>query len=85
MSERNQSTKIQKDDMQTRQQIFHRLIEVADMHPKYPIAQHLAAVLRRKSESGPEFFHWSNKELLNRLEQYKQELEGEELINENED
>lgn len=84
MSERNQVLKTQKEDMQIRQQIFHGLIEVADAHPKYPIAQHLSAILRRKSDKGPEFFHWTNKELLNRIEQYKQELDGEELVNETE-
>lgn len=76
----------EKEDMQVRQQFFHRFMEVVDMHPRYPIAQHMAAFLRRKSDEGPQFFHWSNKDLLNRLEQYKQELEGEELMNEtNED
>ena len=73
-----------KEDMQVRQQFFHRFMEVVDAHPKYPIAQHMAAFLRRKADSGPEFFYWNNKELLNRVEQYKQELEGEELINETE-
>jgi hypothetical protein len=75
----------EKEDMQVRQQFFHDFMEIVDAYPKYPIAQHMAAFLRRKSDSGPEFFHWSNKELLKRLEQYKQELEGEELINETQD
>jgi len=51
------------------------------MYPQYPIAQHMSGFLRRKSTEGPEFFFWTNKELLNRLEQYKQELENGELIN----
>ena len=72
----------EKEDMQVRQQFFHRFMEIVDSYPKYPIAQHMAAFLRRKSAEVPEFFHWSNKDLLNRLEQYKQELEGEEIINE---
>ena len=74
-----------KEDTQLRQQFFHNFMEVVDMYPQYPIAQHMAAFLRRKSDSGPEFFHWSNKDLLNRLEQYKQELEGEEIMNETEE
>lgn len=77
--------KNEKEDMQVRQQFLHDFMEVIDAHPKYPIAQHLAAFLRRKSDTGPEFFHWTNKELLNRLEQYKQELEGEQLLNESQD
>lgn len=77
--------KIDREEMQVRQQFFHEFIEVVDNYPKYPIAQHLAAFLRRKSVTGKEFFHWSNKELLNRLEQYKKELGGEELMNNIED
>jgi len=70
-----------KEDTQLSQQFFHNFMEVVDMYPQYPIAQHMSGFLRRKSTEGPEFFFWTNKELLNRLEQYKQELENGELIN----
>ncbi len=70
-----------KKNMQVVQQIFHNLTEVVELHPKYPIGEHLAAILRRKNSTGKEFFFWTNEELLKRIEQYKSELEGEELLN----
>jgi hypothetical protein len=75
--------KNEKEEMQVRQQIFHTFMEVVDAHPKYNVSQHLSAILRRKA--GPEFCLWSNKDLLQRIEQHKQELDGEEIINETED
>ena len=75
------SIKNNKEETQLRQQFFHNFMEVVDIYSQYPIAQHMAAFLRRKSDFGPDFFHWPNKELLNRLEQYKQELESEEIMN----
>lgn len=81
----SEKVRIEKEDMQVRQQIVHELIEIFDTHSKYRVAQHMAGFLRRKTNSGPSFFEWSNKELLNRIEQYKKELEGEEIINEQED
>lgn len=85
MGEVTQSIKTtMKEDMQVRQQIFHRFMEVVDGFPNIPIAQHIATFLRRKSESGPSFYYWSNKELLNHIEQYKQEIESDELNNETE-
>lgn len=66
-----------KEETQLRQQFFHNFMEVVDMYPQYSIAQHMAGFLRRKSTDGPDFFHWDNKELLNRMEQYKQELDTE--------
>lgn len=84
MSKENQLSRTDRDDMQVKQQIFHNLLEITELYPKYPITQHLAAILRKKEKdgNGKEFFHWSNKDLLKRIEQHKQELEGEGLMNE---
>lgn len=63
------------------QQILHTLITVIETHDKFPVAQHLAAILRRKNDKGPDFFHWSDKELLNRIEKYQHEMDNELIIN----
>jgi hypothetical protein len=70
-----------KKKMVTTQQIFHLLLELTELYPKYSIAQHFAGILRRKSNESKEFFFWINEELLKRIEQYKEELEGEDLMN----
>ena len=67
--------------MQTNQQIFHNLLEIAELYPQYSLAQHLASILRRKDTTGKEFFYWKDDELLKRIEQHKQELEGDDLMN----
>jgi hypothetical protein len=75
-----QPGKLDKRKMQVIQQIFHNLGEVVELYPQFSISQHLSAILRRKSSDGKEFFHWSNDELLKKIEQHKEELEGEELM-----
>jgi hypothetical protein len=72
-----------RDDMQVKQQIFHNLLEISELYPKFPVAQHLAAILRKKDKdgNGQEAFHWDNKTLLKRVEQHKKELEGEDIMN----
>lgn len=63
------------------QQILHTFITIVETHDKYPVAQHLSAILRRKNTTGKEFFHWSDKELLNRLEKYQEEIDTELIMN----
>lgn len=82
MSEKTNFVKTMRDDMQVKQQIFHNLLEISELYPEYPIVQHFAAILRRKSEVGLDFFHWDNKTLLKRIEQHKSELESEDIMNE---
>jgi hypothetical protein len=84
MSDTKNPTKPDRDDMQVKQQIFHNLLEISELYPKFPIAQHLAAIMRKKDETGngKEAFHWDNKELLKRVQQHKKELEGEDFMNE---
>lgn len=70
-----------KKKMQVTQQIFHNLLEIAEIYPQYTLSQHFAAILRRKDSVGKEFFHWKDEELLKRIEQHKSELEGDDLMN----
>lgn len=84
-NERTQPGRNDKRRMQSIQQIFHNLTEVVELYPQYSVSQHLSAILRRKSETGKEFHFWSNDELLKKIEQHKEELEGEEIMNDSED
>jgi hypothetical protein len=84
-NDRLQPGKLDKRKMQIIQQIFHNLGEVVELYPQYSVAQHLSAILRRKSDNGKEFFHWNNDELLKKIEQHKDELEGEDIMNIDED
>jgi hypothetical protein len=69
-----------KKKMQTNLQIFHLLSEVVELYPQYSIVQHLATIQRRKSSSGKQFFNWTDEEFLKRIEQHKDELEGDEFM-----
>lgn len=77
-TEKTNFGKPDKKRMQVRQQIFHNLLEIAELYPRYSLPQHLAAILR--SKGGKEFFHWKEEDLLKRIEQHKAELEGEDLL-----
>ena len=81
MSERTQPGRLDKKRAQILQQIFHNLSEIVELYPQYSVAQHLSAILRRKSDVGKQFHLWDNDELLKKVEQHKDELEGEELMN----
>lgn len=81
-TERTQPGRNDKRRMQAIQQIFHNLTECVELYPQYSVAQHLSAILRRKNSDGKEFHFWSNDELLKKIEQHKEELEGEDIMNE---
>jgi hypothetical protein len=85
MSDSKNAPKTVRNDMQVKQQIFHNLLELSELYPQYTIAQHLAAITRRKSAEGEEFFHWDNKKLLKKIEQHKEELENELLTDDTEE
>lgn len=67
--------------MQTSQQIIHNLLEIIELYPQYTISQHIATISRRKDVKAKELIHWTDAELLKRIEQHKQELEGDDLMN----
>lgn len=79
-TEKTQPGKPDKQKLQVEQQIFHSLIELVALYPKYTIAQHLAGILRKKNPAIKEFYFWDNATLLKRVESYKDELENEEII-----
>lgn len=84
-NERTQPGNNDKKRMHSIQLIFHNLTEVVELYPQYSVSQHLSAILRRKSSDGKEFHFWSNDELLKKIEQHKEELEGEDIMNETDD
>lgn len=77
------STKPDKKNMQTTQQIFHILLELIELYPNYTITQHLSGILRKKKSGVAESYFWSNEQLLKRVENYKHELENDSLDVEN--
>ena len=81
MNNNLQPGKLDKKKLQTIQQIFHNLSETIELYPQYSVAQHLASILRRKDDNGKEFYYWNNEELLKKIEQHKDELDGEEIMN----
>lgn len=82
MSTTKTNAKPDKRNMQTTQQIFHILLELTELYPHYTITQHLAGILRKKKTGVAESYHWSNDQLLKRVESYKHELENDSLENE---
>jgi hypothetical protein len=70
---------------QTRAQILHNLVEVFELFPQYSIVHHLATITRRKDSKAKEFYHWTEEEFLKRVEQHKDELEGDQLMSSEED
>jgi hypothetical protein len=79
--EKNSFEKPDKKRMRVNQQVFHNLLEITELYPQYSLCQHFAAILRRKDVKAKEFFHWKDEELLKHIEQHKQELEGDDLMN----
>ena len=65
--------------MQSIQMAFHNLLEVVELYPHLSISNHLAGILRRRSETGPAVYDWTDEELASRIEKYKDELENDSL------
>ena len=81
MSDINRTREIENKKMRTRAEVFHNLTEIIELYPAYTIAQHLTTILRKKDAKTKEAYHWSNDELLKRIEQHKAELDGDDLMN----
>lgn len=60
---------------QTKQQIFHHLVEIVELFPQYSIAQHLTHVMRPHTGS----YEWIDETLLKKFERYRDELENDAL------
>jgi len=74
-----------KKKLQIRAQIFHNLVEIFELFPQYSIVHHLATITRKKDPKAKEFYHWTEEELLSRVEKHKAELEGDQLMTSEED
>lgn len=74
-----------KKKLQIRAQIFHNLVEIFELFPQYSIVHHLATIQRRKDDKAKEFYNWTEEEFLSRVEKHKAELEGDQLMTEEED
>jgi len=70
-----------KRKMQTIQQIFHNLIEIVELYPQYSVTKHLATIIRKKDLRAKELYDWTEEEFLKRIEQHRQELEGDDMMN----
>lgn len=62
-----------KQQVQVEQQFLYNLAQIVEAFPQYKIAEHLGHFLRRKGES-EEFYYWSNELLLQKIEEYYNEL-----------
>ncbi|GEM_PF-3470135 len=67
---------IDKKRKQIEEQIFYNFMQVVQQFPQYTISQHLCHILRKKEDS-EESYHWNNDKLLKKIEDYKDELDRE--------
>jgi hypothetical protein len=74
-----------KKKLQLRAQILHNLVEIFELFPQYSIVHHVATITRKKDSNAKEFYHWTEEEFLNRIEKHKDELEGDQLMSNEED
>lgn len=65
-----------KQAMQTKQLIFHNLMQIIEQFTQYTVAQHLYFILRKKGDS-QNIYDWSDNKVLKKFEDYKDELETE--------
>lgn len=67
-------TKIKtKQEIQVEQQFLYNLAQIIEAFPQYKIAEHLGHFLRKKYENA-ESYYWSNELLLQKIEDYYNEL-----------
>lgn len=67
---------VDKEKKATEEQIFYNLMRIVQEFPQYSIAQHFWHVLRTKGDKeGP--YEWTDKTLLKKFEDYKDELDKE--------
>lgn len=67
---------VDKQNMQTKQLIFHNLMQIVETFPQYSVTKHLYHILRRKGDP-EEVYDWADEKLLKKFEDYKDELEIE--------
>lgn len=62
-----------KQQVQIEQQFLYNLAQIIEAFPQYKIGEHLGHFLRRKGEK-QDFYYWSNELILQKLEDYYNEL-----------
>lgn len=67
---------VDKEKKATEEQIFYNLMRIVQEYPQYSLAQHFVHVLRTKGDK-EEAYYWSDKKLLKKFEDYKDELDNE--------
>jgi len=65
---------INREDKQIRASILQKFDRLVEGYPDITVAQHLRTLARGKGSSR-DFYNWSNKEFLSKLEKYMNELE----------
>lgn len=65
-----------KTTIQTKQLIFHNIMEIVELFPQYTVVQHLYHILRRKGDA-KDPYTWEDTKLLKKFEDYRDELEIE--------
>lgn len=62
-----------KQQVQIEQQFLYNLAQIIEAFPQYKIGEHLGHFLRKKGEK-QEFYYWSNDLILQKIEEYYNEL-----------
>jgi hypothetical protein len=62
-----------KQQAQVEQQFLYNFAQIIEAFPQYKIGEHLGHFLRKKGSS-TEFYYWSNELLLQKIEEYYNEL-----------
>lgn len=70
-----------KAQVQIEQQFLYNLAQIIETFPQYKIGEHLGHFLRKKGEK-QEFYYWSNELLLQKLEEYYNELKDTLVVSE---
>ena len=73
-----------KQQVQIEQQFLFTLSKIVESFPQYTIAQHMVHFQRRKGEP-KELYYWKDDILLQKIEEYYDELKSDLLINKVED
>lgn len=69
-----------KNEIQIEQQFLYILAQVFEAFPQYSIAQHITHFMRRKGDK-KDVYDWSPETVLNKIEQYYDELKNDLLSN----
>ena len=63
-----------KKETQIEKQIFFNLLKISESFPQYTLSQHLTHILRTKGKEKTKSYFWDSALLLQKVEQYYDEL-----------